>query len=54
MALGLQASLMIRHGPSALADAFCATRLPHPAAAYGAFDAHIDTATILSRSMPPV
>jgi putative acyl-CoA dehydrogenase len=53
LALALQASLLVRHAPPAVADGFCATRLAdHPGFAYGAIDSQIDTDTILTRAMP--
>ena len=53
MALALQASILVRHAPSFVADAFCATRLSErPGFAYGALDAKIDTAALLARAMP--
>src|SRR5262249_9939454 len=53
MALALQASLLVRHAPAAIADAFCATRLAeHPGYAYGAPAAKLDTDAILARAMP--
>ena len=55
MALALQGSLLARHGPPAVADAFCATRLGlHRGSSYGAIDAKIDTDAILFRAMPAV
>jgi putative acyl-CoA dehydrogenase len=35
MALALQGSLLVRHAPAEVADAFCATRLDGPAAVFG-------------------
>ena len=53
MALVLQASVLVRHAPSAIADAFCATRFDErPGIAYGALSRNIDEATILSRATP--
>jgi putative acyl-CoA dehydrogenase len=53
MALALQGSLLVRHGPPAVADAFCLTRLAaHPGSSYGATDANLDTDAILARAMP--
>ncbi len=53
MALALQASILARHSPGYVADAFCATRLSdRPGLAYGALSAKIDTAPILARAMP--
>lgn len=55
MALVLQASILVRHAPSAVADGFCATRLGERIGlAYGALDTAIDTAAILKRAMPIV
>jgi putative acyl-CoA dehydrogenase len=51
LALALQAALLVRHAPSAVSDAFCATRLAdHPAFAYGALDANVDVDAILART----
>lgn len=53
LALALQASLLVRHTPPAVSDAFCAIRLSnHPALAYGAIDTKLDTGGILTRAMP--
>jgi putative acyl-CoA dehydrogenase len=53
MALTLQAAIVARHAPPAIADAFCAMRLAEqPAFAYGASRAEIDADAILSRAMP--
>lgn len=53
MALALQGSLLARHGPAAVADAFCATRLnSHPGGSYGATLATLDISAILARAMP--
>jgi putative acyl-CoA dehydrogenase len=53
MAVTLQASLLVRHGPSAVADAFCTTRLSErPGYAYGARATKIDVDAILARAMP--
>ncbi|MFV0319731.1 MAG: acyl-CoA dehydrogenase family protein [Microbacterium sp.] len=50
LALGLQASLMLRHAPGAAADAFIATRLGGDRSAlYGALPAGADAAGILAR-----
>ena len=55
MAVVLQASILVRHAPAFVADAFCATRLaPRPGIAYGALTAKIDTARILERAMPTI
>ncbi|HVZ91508.1 MAG TPA: acyl-CoA dehydrogenase family protein [Rhizomicrobium sp.] len=53
MALALQASLLVRHAPPALADAFCAARLSdRPGLAYGALDRRIDADAIIERATP--
>ena len=53
MAIVLQASILVRHAPAFVADAFCATRLSsRPGYAYGALGANIDTARLLERAMP--
>ena len=51
MAVALQASLMIRHSPAAVADAFCATRLGEDAGgAYGSLPAGLDQRAIVERA----
>ena len=51
MAIALQASLLLRHSPSAVADAFCATRLgAHGGAAFGALPAGLDQRAIVERA----
>jgi putative acyl-CoA dehydrogenase len=53
LALALQAALLARHAPNAIADAFIATRLgDSPWRTYGAFDAEIDVSAIVTRAMP--
>lgn len=53
MALLFQASLLIRHGDEAVADAFCATRLSGDwGYAFGTLPAHIDTQRIIERHRP--
>lgn len=53
LALTLQGSILARHGPAAMADAFCATRLAELRGyAYGAVEARIDSDAILSRAAP--
>jgi putative acyl-CoA dehydrogenase len=53
LALALQASLLVRHAPAAVADAFCAARLGDGRGlGYGAFPASVDTAAILARHRP--
>jgi putative acyl-CoA dehydrogenase len=49
LAVLLEASLVLRHGAPALADAFCATRLPpNEAGTFGAFPPEIDVDAVLS------
>ncbi len=53
MALALQGSLLVRHAPAAVADAFCASRLAGDGGlAYGTLPAGVDTAAILERHTP--
>jgi putative acyl-CoA dehydrogenase len=53
LALALQASLLVRHAPSQVADAFCATRLGGEGGrAYGTLPPASDTVAILDRHRP--
>ncbi|MEU9392994.1 DNA alkylation response protein [Streptomyces sp. NPDC048324] len=53
MALALQASLLVRHAPPAVADAFCATRLGGDwGHAFGTLPDAADLDAILERSLP--
>jgi putative acyl-CoA dehydrogenase len=55
IATAAQASLLLRHAPAAVADAFCATRLaPHPfgGGAFGGLPRGTDTASIVARALP--
>ncbi len=53
MALCLQGSLLVRHAPAALADAFCASRLADGAGLeYGTLPAGVDFEGIIARSQP--
>ena len=53
MAVALQAALLVRHSPAAVADAFCASRLgPRWSGAYGALPAGLDLTAILERAGP--
>jgi putative acyl-CoA dehydrogenase len=55
MALALQGSILVRHAPSAVGDAFCANNLgDHPSFAYGAMETNIDTDAILARANPQI
>jgi putative acyl-CoA dehydrogenase len=52
MALAMQASLLLRHAPSAVGDAFCASRLaPSAARNVGALPAGVDCEAILQRAL---
>ncbi|MDF3299357.1 acyl-CoA dehydrogenase family protein [Streptomyces tropicalis] len=53
MALTLQGSLLVRHAPAAVADAFCATRLGGDwGHAFGTLPDGADLDTILTRALP--
>jgi putative acyl-CoA dehydrogenase len=53
LALCLQASLLVRHAPAEVADAFCATRLGGEGGrAYGTLPRAVDTAAIVERHRP--
>ena len=53
MALVLLGSLLVRHAPSAVADAFCATRLDGQGGfAFGTLPAGTDFDAILERALP--
>jgi putative acyl-CoA dehydrogenase len=55
MALCLQGSLLVRHAPAAVADAFCASRLGDEGGLeYGTLPAHSDFEAIIARSLPDV
>ena len=54
MALALQGSLLVRHAPPEVADAFCASRLAGDAGlAYGTLPKGVDAAAIVARHTPP-
>jgi putative acyl-CoA dehydrogenase len=54
LALALQGSLLVRHGPPAVADAFCASRLQGDGGlCFGTLPKGADTAAILARHTPP-
>ena len=54
MALALQGSLLVRHAPPAVADAFCASRLAGDSGLqYGTLPASADTQAIIARHTPP-
>jgi putative acyl-CoA dehydrogenase len=52
MALLLQASLLLRHAPGFVSDAFVAARLVSPGVAYGALPEGVDAEAIVQRAMP--
>jgi putative acyl-CoA dehydrogenase len=53
LALTLQASLLVRHAPSAVGDAFCAARLAGESGrAFGTLPAGVDTPAIIERALP--
>jgi putative acyl-CoA dehydrogenase len=53
LALCFQASLLVRHAPSEVSDAFCATRLDGAGGrAYGTLPRDVDTAAIVERHQP--
>jgi putative acyl-CoA dehydrogenase len=55
MALALQGSLLVRHSPGAVADAFCASRLAGDGGlAFGTLPAGVDMRAIVERNMPVV
>ncbi len=53
LALALQASLLVRHAPAPVADAFCAGRLAGDRGrVYGTLPAGVDAAAIIDRAVP--
>jgi putative acyl-CoA dehydrogenase len=53
MALAIQASLLVRHAPAAVADAFCASRLLDAGHRhYGTLPVGADAVAIIARAMP--
>jgi putative acyl-CoA dehydrogenase len=53
LALALQGSLLVRHAPPAVADAFCAARLSDAGGrAFGTLPTGVDTAAIVDRHRP--
>ncbi len=51
LATALQGSLLVRHAPPEIADAFCA-RLERPGGVYGTLPGTVDQAAIVARSTP--
>jgi putative acyl-CoA dehydrogenase len=54
LALALQASLLVRYAPAAVADAFCVARLGDGGLAFGTLPAGADFSAIIERSRPQV
>jgi putative acyl-CoA dehydrogenase len=53
LAVALQGSLLVRHAPAAVADAFCATRLAGEGGrVYGTLPHGVDARTIVERALP--
>jgi len=53
MAVCLQGSLLVRHAPAAVADAFCASRVARDAGLeYGTLPAWVDFDSIIARGLP--
>jgi putative acyl-CoA dehydrogenase len=53
LALALQGSLLIRHSPPQVADAFCAARLNgHTTGVYGSLPRGVDARAIIDRALP--
>jgi putative acyl-CoA dehydrogenase len=51
LAVGLQASLLVRHAPREVADAFCAGRLGEGGRVYGTLPAGVDTGAVVQRAI---
>jgi putative acyl-CoA dehydrogenase len=51
LALALQASLLVRHAPPEVADAFCAGRLGEGGRAFGTLPATVDAPAIVERAL---
>lgn len=52
LAVALQASLLVRNAPTAVADAFCAARLGEGGRVYGTLPPRVDAPAILKRTVP--
>ena len=51
--MALQASLLVRHAPAAVADAFCVGRLgPGTGRGYGTLPTGVDVPAVLERVLP--
>jgi putative acyl-CoA dehydrogenase len=51
LALGLQASMLVRHAPAPVADAFCAGRLGEGGRVFGTLPASVDPEPIVERAL---
>ena len=51
LAVALEASLLVRHAPAGVADAFCAARLGDGGRAFGTIPGSIPTKAIVERSL---
>jgi putative acyl-CoA dehydrogenase len=51
LAVALQASLLVRHAPAAVADAFCAGRLGEGGRAFGTLPGSVDAPAIVERAL---
>ena len=51
LALALQGSLLVRHAPPAVSDAFCAARLGDGGRAFGTLPSSVESAPILERAL---
>jgi len=52
LVLALQAALLARHAPAAIADAFCASRLDGDSSAFGLLPRGVDARAIVERAAP--
>ncbi len=53
LAVALQGSLLVRHSPPAVADAFCAARLAGQGGrVYGTLPQGVDASAIIERALP--
>jgi putative acyl-CoA dehydrogenase len=52
LVLALQAALLVKHAPPAVADAFCASRLAGDSAAFGLLPRGLDLRAIAERALP--
>jgi len=52
LVLGLQATLLIKHAPTSVADAFCASRLNGESNAFGLLPRGLDLRAIVERAGP--